>query len=616
MSDLTFLRLSIESFKSFVGDEPHVLDFRDHPAGLHYMRGNNKDEPALGSNGSGKSSLWDALCWCLWGRTTEGLRNPDIRPWYGSKKTRVVLTLSIDKQKFEVTRTTHPNQLMINGKETGAEGIEELLGMNFDLFTNTVLLGQNQPLFFDLQPKAKMQLFSDVLGLDRWDTRAASAAERVQDYELYLTELEGKAAGIKSSSEQVESLLQTAQTRAGEWTDDARRVLKESEAKRKALADRYKKVRDALDKAELTYDGAALELKHFREKLPPLQAKAEAARLERAKAEMALSSLSQQAREIRKDMAGLAGAKVCPICKQSLKGTSLAEHIKSEEKRLTALQAKIDKDVPAEITNAVVSAEAAVEQYREYEKEYSEKVSKARAEVDLQAPAAAELKIQLASLEQSIRLAEKEINPYDEQVSTLKKRRGSLRRQAEDVQDEIAGQQRVIERTRLWVRGFKDIRLYITQDVLQELELTTNAMLEEVGLLDWRVQYLVEKEAKVGTVQRGLAILITSPRYKEPVRWESWSGGERQRLRIVGALALAEVLLNHAGMRPNLEILDEPTRDLSGAGTRDLVDFLATRGAQLEKSIFYVDHLAVESTRFTSVLSVTKDRHGSHLHVS
>ena len=46
--------------------------------GLAHIAGINNDETSADSNGSGKSSLPDAISWCLWGTTARGLSGDDI----------------------------------------------------------------------------------------------------------------------------------------------------------------------------------------------------------------------------------------------------------------------------------------------------------------------------------------------------------------------------------------------------------------------------------------------------------------------------------------------------------------------------------------------------------
>src|SRR6202035_4690082 len=100
---------------------------------------------------------------------------------------------------------------------------------------------------------------------------------------------------------------------------------------------------------------------------------------------------------------------------------------------------------------------------------------------------------------------------------------------------------------------------------------------------------------------------------KELVKWRSFSGGENQRLRLIGALALSEVLLNYVGITPTLEILDEPSKSLSRQGVKDLIDYLADRAQNLGKRILLVDHHAYESSKFASVTTVVKDKSGSYI---
>jgi len=137
----------------------------------------------------------------------------------------------------------------------------------------------------------------------------------------------------------------------------------------------------------------------------------------------------------------------------------------------------------------------------------------------------------------------------DELGLTLRKQLKQYEKQEEEIGREMDKISRRVERTKLWVKYFKDIQLYIIEDVLHELELVSNAMLPEIGLEDWSIAYAIERETKSGTTQRGLNVTINSPANKGAVKWNAWSGGEGQRLRIVGALALSEVLLNHADVK-------------------------------------------------------------------
>ena len=46
--------------------------------GLVYISGVNHDETSADNNGSGKSSIGDAISWCLWGSTARDVGGDDI----------------------------------------------------------------------------------------------------------------------------------------------------------------------------------------------------------------------------------------------------------------------------------------------------------------------------------------------------------------------------------------------------------------------------------------------------------------------------------------------------------------------------------------------------------
>ena len=58
-----FGKLSIKNFL-VIGEAEVDL----HNCGLTLIEGRNEDDESANSNGAGKSSLVDALCWCLYAR--------------------------------------------------------------------------------------------------------------------------------------------------------------------------------------------------------------------------------------------------------------------------------------------------------------------------------------------------------------------------------------------------------------------------------------------------------------------------------------------------------------------------------------------------------------------
>jgi DNA repair exonuclease SbcCD ATPase subunit len=604
-----FLEERIADFKAFSGKHSFALDL----PGVTFVRGENLVAERLGANGAAKSSLWDALCWCLYGRTPEDLRNPDIIPWSKSGNPRVTLELRVDNEVRKVCRTVDPNKLILDGKEVGQDEIETLIGMGFDLFTNTVLLAQGQPLFFDLQPKDKMDLFSKTLQLDRWDARSKAADTAACEAEADLSDLESEKRGFDSALEEVATVLATTKTQADSWVAKNRKLTRD-------VTDRRKKLQAEYDKKDKQLAGALLKLESAGTELTSLDREYRKQQDELSKlntvlrtAEVRVSEAEEKVEEIRQALRELSTTRTCPTCGQSVKPSSLGKHRAHLEEKLQQFEANIKAGVPKKVKHNIELLEKRIEGTLSYARSFQAKQASAEHERNRLQPEVATLKAQLQELGRLAKEGEEQVNPFLVQIAQLQKRQKELKQDKLKCDEEIAEASRRAERNKFWVKGFKDIKLQLIEDVLEELELVTNSMIEEVGLEGWEVNYDIERETKSGTVQRALHVQIRSPQSKGFVKWKSWSGGEKQRLRLVGALALSDVLLAHAGVETNLEILDEPALYWSTEGVQELCGFLAERARQSKRSIFYIEHQAVESTHFANILTVVRDSQGAFI---
>jgi DNA repair exonuclease SbcCD ATPase subunit len=580
---LDLISIEMERFKSF--SDKLSINFQKRGEGLHFLRGRNEDEPRLGSNGAGKSSLWDAITWCLYGKTVDGLRGPDVIPWKGKGSTFVCVTIRIDDRECSVTRQGNPNSLLINGKDVGQDEIEHMLGLSFDTFTATILLGQGQPLFFDMTAGAKMDLFSAALDLERWDKRSKAAGNRASGLQADLSKAEGELAGLDRQEEELSGMLDKAKERLANWDEEQAKRLSALDVDLEGMEKELSKLEAIVGEAEVQNDGTSTEWRGILNERRELQYKKE--------------GLARKFVAVEKAVKAHKSGE-CPTCGQPV-GKKAFSHLAdaaAEIKELQAQLAKIDKQ-----DKALAKAEA----------EHEAKWKAAQTILQMQSPRYNELRAQIKAAKDAQAEKQEEQNPHREQVQDLRRRLKRLDVSRRELRDEIADLNESFERTKYWIKGFKDVRLHVIEEVLQELELTTNSMLDEMGLLDWEVKYDIEKETKSGSIKHGLSVSILSPRSAKPVRWESWSGGEGQRLRIIGALALSDVLLNNAGIGTGFEILDEPTRHLSAEGVRDLCDYLSERAHSLRRQIWLVDHQAIESARFSSSLTIAKDKDGSYL---
>ena len=168
---INFRRLQLHNFLSF-GDA-EIL-FSDD--GFIKVTGinNNPDDLAL-SNGSGKSSLWEAIVWTLTGDTIRGAKN--LVNIYGDDGCFCEVDFDIDNKIYKILRSkdhkVHKTslQIFIDGKDCSGKGIrdsEKLLeqylpDLTASLLGSVIVLGQGLPQkFTNNSPSARKEILEKL----------------------------------------------------------------------------------------------------------------------------------------------------------------------------------------------------------------------------------------------------------------------------------------------------------------------------------------------------------------------------------------------------------------------------------------------------------------------
>jgi len=257
--NIIFKTVRLVRFRSFLHET--IIHFDDAGPGLYFLKGKNLQYPDLGSNDAGKSTIIDALNWCLYGKTVKGLKNPDIIPWSGKGQTLVEVILSVDKKEYSVVRTAGPNTLTLDGKEIAQAYLQTLLIINQEIVPYTIIMGQREPLFFDLSPSRKLEVFSETLNLSRWDERSEHAKNMVEGLEeeirISTQESDLHIREVENLQKNIISMKQKSQ----EWEDKRQDVLAGKDQDLKVLKNRIDSVSMELDVADLKLDRAETEIK-------------------------------------------------------------------------------------------------------------------------------------------------------------------------------------------------------------------------------------------------------------------------------------------------------------------------------------------------------------------
>lgn len=179
-------KLRARNFYSFRDLE---LDLADY-SGIVRIVGKNKD--AGGSNGSGKSSIFESILFGLFGKTIRRSTEESLVNTGAAKELLVELQLESNGSIYRITRTKRPTSLnfTIDGvnhnKESATEtqkSIEELLQIDYKSFMSSVVFGQHSELsFLDSSPEDKRNIIKNCFNLEEFFSKRDSVKELKSAY--------------------------------------------------------------------------------------------------------------------------------------------------------------------------------------------------------------------------------------------------------------------------------------------------------------------------------------------------------------------------------------------------------------------------------------------------
>lgn len=614
---IKLLNLAIQGFKSFQRDQ--VFHFADGH-GLYSMTGRNEVFPHLGANATGKSSTWDALSWVLFGKTLRGMKAGSVANWKKSDLTSVLLEFTKDKQLYSVTRSHNPNALTLTKgtkkpKKVTQEYLEQFIGFNFESFRHIVLMSQFGNFFFDLSATEKLKVFAEALDLKIWDAASSTASKKKQvadkSVEDSQAEVHVQDGRVKECADQIRRLRKLAKTEAKrnkKAHQTSRRKLRliklESEgAELQAQSDqmwsnRLQRKIKALQKRICDKDDLATSIK---EELTKLESESEACDKDIQKMRDRVATVSASAKQD------------CPTCQQPV----LRHHIRHVKATMAVqiewVEAEKDK-IEIKIRNLrkrwkkIEDSKVQIDaKLARREDKYNQVISQMQSNLAVSRSLYGQWKKASSELKQ----AKKAATPYQNELTAAQTALEACLDRLADAQLALDSLQSKADTYKRCADLFKTIRLTVIDQAIHELEIEVNNSLLQLGLKGWKVEFDIERENTSGGVTKGFNVLIRSPESSTRVPWESWSGGETQRLRIASAIGLQSLLSNRLGARCNVEVWDEPTTHVSEEGISDLLDFLSSRARLTKKQIWLVDHRSLDQGRFTAQVTAVKTKLGT-----
>jgi DNA repair exonuclease SbcCD ATPase subunit len=233
MARIKLKSATLQNFMSF-GNKPITVYLDTSLVTL--ILGNNKDvgEEGYSRNGVGKTTVFQAICWCLFDEGLKSIKQDAFINLTNKNKMVVSLELEIDGIPYVITRGRKPNyvEMTRNGEpftlhSTGTvdEAIQKLFGMNVDIFTNSVMLSNNINSFMNMKGAEQKAFIEKLLSLFLLSERAEYLKTEAKDNAVEVKLEEQNKTHIEEQTRRLLSNIGELKRKEKEWGDTRERTL-------------------------------------------------------------------------------------------------------------------------------------------------------------------------------------------------------------------------------------------------------------------------------------------------------------------------------------------------------------------------------------------------------
>lgn len=575
--------------------------------GLVHIEGRNLDDESTQSNGAGKSSLIDALVWCLFGVTTHdpSADGDDVVNEKRLKNCEVKIYFEVGDALYTVIRRRawkkggKAVQLVFFGidNKTGAENpltkgtikdtqdeIERVLGMSVGTFRIACVFGQGRAYRFSrLTDAEKKTVLDEMLGSEQYANAAVKAGELLAEKDREL----GKAQTALESALESSRSARKAYLRAKErYQDSASRAQSERKAAKREVADLSRQLESAPD--EHQYAIARLDLDNARKALDDADRSYRKAATNVDKA----NDLIETLKAARKRTAKTSDSK-CTSCNQHISGHYVERQLAKLDKDLEEVQG-----MHVEASNQLGAEELARALARKTVREAEEHFESLRKGMS-----------KTQALQERLKAAKQRAERKDdsaalrEAMDEAKQRMKQLGTKIDALDVNIAAWKKQRDELQFWKHGFgaKGLRSLMLDSAMPYLNAKLDAYAHSLTGGNITVEMKTQRELKGGGMREDLHIEVKNK--FGATKYAMNSIGERAKIDIIVGLALQDMAAARSRVPVNVAFFDEAFEGIDARGA----DGVATLLTQLQReSVFVITHQEHLKSFFNNTITVEK----------
>lgn len=204
----------------------------------------------IGKNGGGKSTIIDALHYCLYGKPFRNVNKPQLVNSINQKNMLVELELMVGSHTYLIRRGMKPNvfevyqdSILINQNSDFKEYQEilenNIIKMSSRTFSQIVVLGSAEYVpFMRLPAGQRRSIIEDLLDIEIFSVMNVLLKDKVSTNKSDIQECSYKMKSVASQIEMLESHLKTLQIDRDKFVDQKKAIIKEFNSKIETLNER------------------------------------------------------------------------------------------------------------------------------------------------------------------------------------------------------------------------------------------------------------------------------------------------------------------------------------------------------------------------------------------
>ncbi len=596
------------------------------------------DEVKISSNGTGKSTLQEILCWTLYGKTIKApskIKVDDVIHNLMGKNCRTAIIVD----KYRIERGRKPNylrlwesekhewndstELTLGDMRITQKKIEEIIGLSYEAFVNICVFTDDQSsCFLECDAKAKREIVENLLSLGVYRGRHETAKNELKELKINIATLAREFEILMGTKQDAQRRLEQTIQKEKDWvqtklTEAAKMVelvklktkeLKSTDTGMALLA--YQKAQD--DIQTLTPKIEALEARQEDRK----RALSEAANREaaiREEARTLTDEFNQSQRLIKeyqerikdrkhfvKNLNNKQQGARCEqcygvideanyehVCKDA--GREIDEFttfinaemtkMKDFEARIVPIKAKQEK-----IKQLISDGEAKVaDGENQLRKLRSELVAASQVREPKADSAELLLQQQIEELKERAKQKKAEAEGPSPFVDILTNDRAELEKVTNicaNKEIEVKNAEKLIPYYVYWMtaNGDNGIRKWVIDGIIPSLN----------SRIAYWLQFLIDNKITIQFDNQLNEVIERNPPDGDPYVYHAMSAGQRRRINLAVSQAFANIMMTTTGNVPSLVFLDEVTTNIDPLGVQGIYNMIGELAE--EKQVFVTTH--------------------------